>query len=87
MKTMTVRDVRQKWPEAEKALEREPEIVVTRDGKPVARLLPFRSSEAPKQPVDWDALNRWRARFWRGQSPQPSSDLEIARDRADRESP
>ena len=44
MKTMTVRDIRLKWPEAERALAREREIVVTRDGKPVARILPY---EAP----------------------------------------
>ena len=35
MKTMTVRDVRQKWPEAERSLVIEGEIVITRDGKPI----------------------------------------------------
>lgn len=40
MKTITVRDVRQRWPEAERSLAEEGEIVITRDGKPVARLLP-----------------------------------------------
>ena len=38
---MTVRDVRLHWPQAEKALAQGEEIVVTRDAKPVARLLPF----------------------------------------------
>jgi antitoxin (DNA-binding transcriptional repressor) of toxin-antitoxin stability system len=38
---MTIRDLRQKWPEAERALAEEDEIVITRDGKPVAKLIPF----------------------------------------------
>ncbi len=44
MKTMTVRDVRQRWPEAERALDVEKEIIITRDGRPVAKL----SRIAPK---------------------------------------
>lgn len=43
MKMMTVRDVRQRWPEAERSLETEGEIIITRDGKPVARLLPVKA--------------------------------------------
>jgi antitoxin (DNA-binding transcriptional repressor) of toxin-antitoxin stability system len=39
MKTMTVRDVRQRWPEAERALATEREITITRDGQPVAKLV------------------------------------------------
>jgi len=38
MKTISVRDLRQRWPEAERALNIESELVITRDGKPVARL-------------------------------------------------
>ena len=38
MKTMTVRDIRQRWPEAERALAAEKEIIITRDGQPVAKL-------------------------------------------------
>jgi hypothetical protein len=40
---MTVRDVRLKWPEAERILAHDGEIVVTRDSKPVPRILPYRS--------------------------------------------
>ena len=39
MKTITIRDLRQRWPEAEAALGVEEEILITRDSKPVARLL------------------------------------------------
>jgi antitoxin (DNA-binding transcriptional repressor) of toxin-antitoxin stability system len=40
MKTMTIRQIRQEWPEAERQLAMEDEILITRDGTPVARLLP-----------------------------------------------
>ena len=39
---MSVRDIRLRWPEAERLLGVEGELVITRDRKPVARLLPFR---------------------------------------------
>ena len=38
---MSVRDIRLKWPEAERKLATVGEIVVTRDSKPVARILPL----------------------------------------------
>jgi antitoxin (DNA-binding transcriptional repressor) of toxin-antitoxin stability system len=38
MKRISVRDLRQKWPEAERALKIESELVITRDGEPVARI-------------------------------------------------
>jgi hypothetical protein len=37
MKTISFRDLRQKWPEAERALKVESEVVIT-DAEPVARL-------------------------------------------------
>ena len=40
MKTITIRDLRQRWPEAEAALQVEDEILITRDSKPVAKLVP-----------------------------------------------
>ena len=36
MKTITIRDLRQRWPDAEAALKVEDEILITRDAKPVA---------------------------------------------------
>jgi len=41
MKTISVRDLRQRWPQAEAALATEPVLIVTRDGKPVAKLIRF----------------------------------------------
>ena len=39
MKTITIRDLRQRWPEAEAALQIEDEILITRDSKPVGKLV------------------------------------------------
>jgi antitoxin (DNA-binding transcriptional repressor) of toxin-antitoxin stability system len=82
MRTMTVREIRLRWPEAERALARVGEIVVTRDSKPVARLLPY---EAPSRtgrvrfdPVDQE---RWLKRFWRNRKPGPTTDELLRRDR------
>jgi antitoxin (DNA-binding transcriptional repressor) of toxin-antitoxin stability system len=44
---ISVRALRQKWPEAERALKTESEIVVTRDYKPVAKLT--RYEDRPKK--------------------------------------
>ena len=52
MTTLTIRDLRQRWPEAERALESEEEIVITRDGKAVAKLVRF--SEPSKQRPRFD---------------------------------
>ena len=60
MKTMTIRDVRQKCPEAERALELEQEIIITRDGKPVARLLPVTDRQVRGARFDPDEQARWR---------------------------
>jgi antitoxin (DNA-binding transcriptional repressor) of toxin-antitoxin stability system len=62
MKTITVRDLRQHWPEAEKMLERERELVVTRDGKPVAKLVRFRERPARRKRFDAEQHAAWQRR-------------------------
>jgi len=81
---MTVREVRLKWPEAERRLAHGGEIVVTRDGKPVARILPYEPRARP-QAARFDSIEhlRWLDRFWKGESPRPSTDDLIDRDRAE----
>ena len=65
MKTITVRDVCQHWPEAEQALETEGEIVITRDGKPVARLLPVEPENGPpRKRFDPEENRRRREKLW-----------------------
>jgi len=84
MKRMTIRDVRLHWPEAEKALAAEGEIIVTRDGQPVARLVPYRApSQKARRRFELREHALWLARFWRGKVAGPTSDELLARDRAD----
>jgi len=81
---MTVRDVRLKWPEAERRLATEGEIVVTRDSKPVARLLPYVPPAAGRRSRLRPAGQlRWLREFWKGKPKQPSTDALLAHDRAD----
>jgi len=80
MKTVTVRDLRQRWPETEKALATEGEITVTRDGKPVARILPYIEPIATKKKVkrfDFDAHMRWLKQIAKDDPPGMRSSDEI----------
>jgi antitoxin (DNA-binding transcriptional repressor) of toxin-antitoxin stability system len=82
MKTMTVRDIRLKWPEAERALARVGEIIITRDSKPVARLVPYETRpSARRKRFDPAEQERWLRRFWRARTPGPSTDDLLRRDR------
>ena len=83
MKTISIRDLRQRWPEAEAALQVEDEILITRDSKPVAKLVRF----VPPKPK----RKRWNpeehaARIKKifGNKVFPSIDSELAKARADR---
>ena len=63
MKTISVRDLRQRWPEAEARLQLEKEIVITRDAKPVAKLV--RIDDRPKRRRRFDpvAHARWQRKM------------------------
>jgi antitoxin (DNA-binding transcriptional repressor) of toxin-antitoxin stability system len=82
MKTITIRDLRQRWPEAEAALQIEDEILITRDSKPVAKLVRV-PEEGPKRPR-WDpeAHARWQRKVSGGKLSR--SDAALAAGRADR---
>jgi antitoxin (DNA-binding transcriptional repressor) of toxin-antitoxin stability system len=82
MKTITIRDLRQRWPEAEAALQVEDEILITRDSKPVARLV--RISEIADSRPRWDAEAhaRWQKKVSGGKISR--SDAALAKGRADR---
>ena len=60
MKTMTVSDLREHWPEAERALAAEKEIIITQDGQPVARLTPIESAIPEKKRFDPAEQKRFR---------------------------
>jgi antitoxin (DNA-binding transcriptional repressor) of toxin-antitoxin stability system len=60
MKTVTVRDLRQRWPETEKALQTEGEILITRDSKPVATLVLYTEAKKPRPRFDAKAHGEWQ---------------------------
>ncbi len=62
MKTMSVRDLRQRWPRAEAMLETEGEILITRDAKPVARLVRFVESLPPRKRFEPAKHAAWQAK-------------------------
>ena len=83
MKRITIRDLRQRWPETEKSLQTEHELVITRDGEPVAKLVRL----VPEKP----RRKRWnpeehaaRIKKILGNKVFPSIDKDLAAARADR---
>jgi antitoxin (DNA-binding transcriptional repressor) of toxin-antitoxin stability system len=73
----------QHWPEAEAALRVEDEIIITRDSKPVARLM--RVAEGAPKRKRWDPdEHAARIRKIFGNKLFPSIDQELANARADR---
>jgi antitoxin (DNA-binding transcriptional repressor) of toxin-antitoxin stability system len=83
MKTITVRDIRQRWPEAERSLAIEGEITITRDGKPVARLLPVEPVEDNRPRFDPVANRKRREKLW-GKGAVIDSLSGLLEDREDR---
>jgi len=70
--------------DAEKALARAGESVVTRDSKPVARVLPYASPRRRKERrFDPNEHGRWLRGFWRRRAPRVTTDEWLKRDRAD----
>ena len=61
MKTITIRDLRQRWPDAEAALKVEDEILITRDSKPVAKLVRF--VPPARQRKRWNAKRSCKNKF------------------------
>jgi hypothetical protein len=60
VRTITVRDLRQRWPEAEALLQVEGELVVTRDARPVAKLVRIAERPGPRKRFDPAAHARWQ---------------------------
>lgn len=84
MVRMSVRDIRLKWPEAERKLASVGEIIVTRDSVPVARLVPFTPRAAARRArFDPVAHTRWLRTFWKGQRIRVPTDELLERDRSE----
>ncbi len=81
MKSISIRDLRQHWPRAEAALEVQDEILITRDSKPVARLMRIQPVTNRKR---WNVANhaKWQKKVARGRISRSDSDL--AESRSDR---
>ena len=84
MKTMTIRDLRQRWPEAEAALLVEEEILITRDSKPVAKLVRLGEPEVRRKRWNPEEHQKWIKKVY-GDKMFPGSDEQLAAARADRE--
>jgi antitoxin (DNA-binding transcriptional repressor) of toxin-antitoxin stability system len=83
MKTITIRDLRQRWPEAEAALAVEDEILITRDSKPVAKLVRIVQDNGRRKRWKPEEHAAWMKKIW-GNRTMPSSDATLTRARADR---
>ena len=83
MKTITIRDLRQRWPEAEAALQVEHEILITRDSKPVAKLVRLVAPETKRQRWSPEEHKKWIKKVY-GNKVFPSIDEQLAAARADR---
>jgi antitoxin (DNA-binding transcriptional repressor) of toxin-antitoxin stability system len=83
MKTITIRDLRQRWPETEKSLQVENEIVITRDGEPVAKLVRLVKPQAKRKRWNPEEHMKWIKKIY-GNKVFPSIDEELAAARADR---
>ncbi len=83
MKTISIRDLRLGWPAAEKALALEHELIVTRDGHPVAKLVRVTPEKVERKRWDADRHEKWLDRFW-GQRETGLVERFLEKDRADR---
>jgi antitoxin (DNA-binding transcriptional repressor) of toxin-antitoxin stability system len=83
MKTITIRDLRQRWPEAEAALQVENEILITRDAKPVAKLVRVPPEKSRRKRWDPGQHMRWLKKVW-GKKQLGLVDKYLLTDREDR---
>lgn len=65
---ISVRDLRQRWPRAEEILRTAGEIIITRDGKPVAKLVRVREPRTSRKRLDARRHAAWQARMSRGRT-------------------
>jgi len=82
MKTMSIRDLRQRWPEAEAALHEEAEIIITRDSKPVAKLVRYTVAAPKRKRWNKEAHARWQRKVSGGVI--VDTDAWLEKSRADR---
>jgi antitoxin (DNA-binding transcriptional repressor) of toxin-antitoxin stability system len=83
MKTITIRDLRQRWPETEKTLQAENELIITRDGQPVAKLIRVAEQKPKRKRWNPEAHKKWIKKVW-GNKQVRLVDKYLQADREDR---
>ncbi|HEY1789039.1 MAG TPA: hypothetical protein VGJ73_12830 [Verrucomicrobiae bacterium] len=83
MKTISIRDLRQRWPEAEAALKIESEILITRDSVPVAKLVRVAPAKATRKRWNAEKHMKWLEKIWGGKQVR-LVDKYLQADREDR---
>jgi antitoxin (DNA-binding transcriptional repressor) of toxin-antitoxin stability system len=83
MKTITVRNLQQRWLQAEALLQVENELLVTRDGVPVAKLVRIEREPRRRKRFDPAEHRAWQVRLF-GKRPVAWVDRALAESRADR---
>jgi antitoxin (DNA-binding transcriptional repressor) of toxin-antitoxin stability system len=83
VKTITIRQLCHHWPAAEAALKVEDEILITRDSKPVAKLVRIQERKGPRRRFDAEEHRRWLKKVW-GNREVTLVDKYLASDREDR---
>ena len=86
MKRISVRDLRQRWPEAERALNIEPELIITRDGKPVARLTRYKNRSKRRRRFDPVKHGQWQNRLAMGKTVSWVDEFLVSERSSDRKS-
>ena len=77
---ISIRDLRQRWPRTEAMLQTENEIIITRDGKPVAKLVRIREAPKARKRFDPEHHAAWQAGINRGRTVRWVDEF-LARDR------
>ena len=86
MTRFTIRDLRQRWPEVEKAVGEEDEVVITRDGKPIAKVMRFEEPTQQRRRFDPEKHIAKMKRILGGKT-FPNIDESLQRSRASRFGP
>ena len=86
MKTVTLRDLRQNWPEVEKRLATEGELTVTRDGTVVALLTLPRLAKVNKAAKRFDPAVHAALiqKIWSDKKPPFTTDQKLVEERTER---
>src|SRR5438105_3196079 len=84
MKTITIRDLRQRRPEVEAALQIEGEILITRDSRPVAKLVRVAENTPKRKRWNPEEHKKWIKKVW-GNKQVRVVEKYLQADRKDRE--